>query len=120
MTVMMHQQFEGDQSFTTQVWTQVASKTGQLRATSNFIILSLEYGGTVVNREVGIRVLIDGIERSFDYFTPTLANQYKKFCDFGILELSTEENHTISIEARALGSGQTVLIRRIRLMVMQL
>ena len=119
MTVMMYQSYEGDQSFLTEAWTQVASKAGILHPVGNFIQVSAEYGGILTNRNVGIRVLLDGAERSFDYHMPGLASQYKKFTDFGIFEPATEGEHTISLEVRALGTGQTVLVRRIRLMVMQ-
>lgn len=119
MTVMAYNALEGDQSFTTEVWTQVFSMVGNLRPVGNFIQVSAEYGGTVTNRNVGIRVLIDGVERSFDYHLPGLANQYKKFTDFGILTPVSEGEHTLSIEVRALGTGQTVLVRRIRAMVFQ-
>lgn len=119
MTVMMYQSVEGDQSFLTETWTEVASKTGNLHAVGNFIQVSAEYGGSGTNRNVGIRVLVDGAERSFDYHMPGIASQYKKFTDFGILEPSVEGEHTISLEVRALGTGQTVLVRRIRLMVFQ-
>lgn len=119
MSVMLYDSSEDVQSYTTEVWTQVFAKTGNLRPIGNFIIASAEYGGTVTNRNVGIRVLVDGVERAFDYHLPGLASQYKKFCDFGILTPALEGEHTLSIEVRALGTGQTVLVRRIRLMVFQ-
>ena len=119
MTVMGYHSVEGVQSFETVSWTEVATKTVSLHATGNFIHVSAEYGGTVVNREVGIRVLLDGVERSFDYHTPTLANQYRKLCDFGIYEPATTGDHIVSLEVRAISSGQTVNVRRIRLMIMQ-
>lgn len=119
MTVMAYNALEGGQSFSTEVWTQAFSLVGNLRPVANFIQVSAEYGGTVTNKNVGIRVLIDGVERSFDYHTPDLANQYKKFCDFGILTPDLEATKTLTVEVRALGVGQTVLVRRIRAMVMQ-
>jgi hypothetical protein len=119
MTVMFHDSAEENQSFTTQAWTQVVSKSGNLNGVANYINFYAEYGGSVVNREVGIRVLVDGVERAFDYHTPTLANQYKAFCTFGVLVLTEPGSHTISVEVRALSAGQTVLVRRIRLMLFQ-
>ena len=119
MTVMFYDSSEGDQSHTVTVWTQVASKTGTLRQTTNFLQLSAEYGGTSANKDVGIRVLVNGVEKSFDYHTPTIAGQYTKFTDFGIIEPPAAAEYTISLEVRALGTGQTVLVRRIRLMVVQ-
>jgi hypothetical protein len=118
MTVMFYDSAEGEQTFTTTNWTQAASKSGNLRTTQNLIWFSAEYTADTSNREVGIRVLIDGNEVSFDYHTCTLANQYRKFCDFG-LYASTIGSHTISVEVRALTAGVTVKVRRIRLAVMQ-
>jgi len=56
MTIMFYESLEGDQSETVSVWTQVASKTGTLRATGNFLQLYAEYGGVAANEDVGIRV----------------------------------------------------------------
>lgn len=119
MSIMMYDSFEGDQSFETQTWTQVATKSGNLNVTGNFIHISAEYGGSAAGIDVGIRVLLDGVERSFDYHRPSLANQYRKFCDFGIYTPAEAGSHTITLEVRALSSGQTVLVRRIRIMVTQ-
>ena len=119
MTIMFYESSEGVQSQTTQTWTQVASKSGNLRASGNFLQLYAEYGGSNANKDVGIRVLVNGVEKGFDYHTPTIAGQYKAFFVFGIIEPSVEAEYTISLEVRALDTGQTVNVRRIRLMVMQ-
>ena len=119
MSVMGYHSVEGVQSFETVSWTEVATKTVSLHATGNFLHVSAEYGGLVANIAVGVRVLLDGVERSFDYHTPTLANQYRKFCDFGIYEPTVAEDHVLSLEVRAISSGQTINVRRIRLMIMQ-
>ncbi len=118
MTLMFYDSSEGVQTFTTTIWTQVASKTGALKTQENMIWVSAEYGAGTANREVGLRVLIDGAEVSFDYHTCTLANQYRKYCDFGLYN-SVEGTHTISLEVRALTAGVTVNVRRIRLAIMQ-
>ena len=119
MTIMFYKTAEAVQSETTVAWTEMASKTGNLRVTGNFLQLYAEYGGSEVNIPVGIRVLINGVEKGFDYHTPTLAGQYKAFSVFGIIEPTVEAEYTISIEVRALSTGQTVNVRRIRLMVVQ-
>lgn len=118
MTLIFYDSVENEQSFTTTAWIQVASKTGHLNTTENLIWLSAEYCATAANKEVGIRVLVNGNEVSFDYHTCTLANQYRKFCDFGLLA-ATDGQYTISVEVRALTAGVTVKVRRIRLAVMQ-
>jgi len=119
MTIMFYQSLEDVQEFPTQTWAQVASKTGTLRVTGNFLQLYAEYGGSSANKDVGIRVLINGVEKGFDYHTPSIAGQYRAFSVFGIIEPSVEGEYTISLEVRALGTGQTVNVRRIRLMVAQ-
>ena len=119
MTIMFYQMAEDVQSNTVSDWTQVASKSGTLRVTGNFLQLYAEYGGASSNKDVGIRVLINGVEKGFDYHTPSIAGQYKAFSVFGIIEPTVEGEYTISLEVRALGTGQTVNVRRIRLMVAQ-
>ena len=119
MTIMFYKAAEAVQSKTTQTWEEIASKSGNLRVTGNFLQLYAEYGGASANKDVGIRVLINGTEKGFDYHTPTLAGQYKAFSVFGIIEPSVQAEYTISLEVRALDTGQTVNVRRIRLMVMQ-
>jgi len=119
MTIMFYETLEDVQSETTSTWIEVASKTGNLRVTGNFLQLYAEYGGASSNKDVGIRVLINGVEKGFDYHTPSIAGQYQAFSVFGIIEPSVEGEYTISIEVRALGTGQTVNVRRIRLMVQQ-
>jgi hypothetical protein len=119
MSVMFYESNEAVQSETVQVWTEVASKAGDLRVTGNFLQLYAEYGGSNANKDVGIRCLVNGVEKGFDYHTPSIAGQYKAFSVFGIIEPVAEAEYTISLEVRALDTGQTVNIRRIRLMVMQ-
>ena len=119
MTIMFYESLEGVQSETTQTWTQVASKSGNLRVTGNFLQFYCEYGGSTAKKDVGIRVLVNGVEKGFDYHTVGIAGQYKAFMVFGIIEPTVEAEYTISIEVRALEVGQTVNVRRIRLMVAQ-
>lgn len=119
MSVRFYESVEGEQSVTSTDWTSVFSKSGTLSPVGNFIHVSAEYGVMSMNTHVAIRVLVDGVERSSDYYRATLTNQYQKFCDFGVITPGTEKVHTISIEVRALSSGQTALVRRIRVMIMQ-
>lgn len=120
MTLMFYDSIPQEQQVTSINWTQVASKTGILHADREYLIwVSAEYAGSSLSKDVGIRVLVDGVEVSFDYHKPTLINQYKKFCDFGLFRPTTEGDHTISMEVRALSSGVTLIVRRIRLAVMQ-
>ena len=63
MTIMFYESLEDVQSETTQVWTEVASRSGNLRVTGNFLQLYAEYGGDTAKKDVGIRVLINGTEK---------------------------------------------------------
>jgi len=119
MTIMFYKSAEAVRSETVTEWTEIASKIGTLRATGNFLQLYAEYGGSELSTPVGIRCLVNGVERGFDYHTPTLAGQYKAFCVFGVIEPEVAGEYTISLEVRALATGQTVNVRRIRLMVRQ-
>ena len=119
MTIMFYKAAEAVQSITAVVWTEIASKTGNLRVTGNFLQLYAEYGGSSTNKDVGIRVLINGVEQGIDYHAPTIAGAYKAFCVFGVIEPEAAGEYTISLEVRALATGQTVNVRRIRLMVRQ-
>ena len=115
---MFYDSFPNEQTVTDTNWVQIASKTGHLNTTANMIWISLEYTSSATNRTVGIRVLIDGVEVSFDHYQPTIAGQFHKFCDFGLYN-STEGNHTISLEGRVVTAGSTLTVRRIRLAIMQ-
>jgi hypothetical protein len=122
MTVMFYDSAEAEQSTSSQTWTQVASKTGNLLPTRNFLHLYAEYGGSATNRIVGIRVLVDGQERGIDSHTPELSavtGGWKAYPYLDQIQPLTEGQHTISLEVRTVGTGQTVFVRRIRLMVFQ-
>ena len=123
MTTMFHDSLPDVQSKTSTSWEQVASKTGALNARVNFLQLYAEYGGSNIDENVGIRVLVGPTgseeERAFDYHTPRLAGQYKAFSAMGVIEPSVAGDYTIKLEVRALNAGQTVNVRRIRLVVTQ-
>ena len=119
MTIMFYESLEDVQSETTQTWTQIASKSGTLRARANFLQVYAEYGGDSTNKDVGIRCLVNGVEKGFDYHTPTIGGQYQAFSVFGVIEPSVKGEYTISLEVRALDTGQTVNVRSIRLVVVQ-
>ena len=119
MTVMFHDSIATGTPITSQEWTAVATKAGNLRAVTNFVFISAEYGGSSANKDIGIRIMLNGNEVAFDYYTPSVANQYRKFTDFGIYTPVADEEVTLSVEVRALGTEQTVITRRIKIMVMQ-
>jgi hypothetical protein len=119
MTVMFYESLEDVQNETVTAWTEVASKSGILRVTGNFLQLYAEYGGSVIDVPVGIRVLINGVEKGFDHHAPIIAGLYKAYSVFGVIEPSVAAEYTISLEVRALDTGQTVNVRRIRLKVQQ-
>jgi hypothetical protein len=119
MTIRFYDSVEGVESNATQTWEQKASKTGSLRVTGNFLNFYCEYGGDTAKKDVEVRVLVNGVERGTDYHTVSVAGEYKAFSCFGVIEPSVEEDYTISVEIRAMEVGQTALLRRVRLMVVQ-
>ena len=120
MTLIFYDSAEQVQSHTGDTnWLQVASKTGALNTREHILWVYAEYGGTVTNRTVHMRVLLDGVERGYDYHTPETANDYRAFSVFGLLAPPIEGDHTISVEIRGGHASQTVGVRRIRLSIMQ-
>ena len=125
MTVIFSEKSSLDMGYETAVWQEVASKTGVLRPVENYLHFSAEYTGNIIENKpldtipVEIRVLINGVEVGADHFRPIDNTKYRKFGDFGVINPSSEMEYTISLEVRAFNTGQTVKVRRIRLMVMQ-
>lgn len=119
MSVMFYDSNENVQSFEATAWQDVFSKSGNLNPRGNFIYASAEYSGNNTTDNVGIRVLLDNVEVSFDYHKPTLSGQYRKFCDFGLYTPTEAEQHTLKVQVRAVSAGTIVSVRRIRLMVQQ-
>ena len=125
MTVIFDESIPGVSEFPGDVWQDVASKSGTLRAVKNYLHISAEYNGAIIASKpqdtipVEIRALINGVEVSNDCFQPLHATKPGKFCDFGIIEPVVEGEYTILLQVRAFEAGQTVNVRRIRLMVMQ-
>ena len=117
MTVMFYAANEGEATtHSSTSWVEVASVSGVASEGEYKVFVNCEYAGELVGVTVGIRVLIDGVEMAFDHYNPALANQYKTFCSF-IMAVFSAGSHTVSLEARCLNSGQSVKVRRKRLLV---
>ena len=120
MTVIFYASAEAPDSTTNTTWTERANKSGVLNAQKHWLWVYAEYGGVQINKKVAIRVLLDGVEMAGDYHQPEIASQYKAFMTMIELEPIVEDKlHTVSLEYRCVGSPQTALVRRVRLMVMQ-
>lgn len=119
MTIMFYNAAEGVQSNLGDAWFEAASQAGTLSEGQHFIWVYAEYGGTQTNRTVHVRVLVDGAERGYDSHTPEASGEYKAFSVFGMLDVTVEAEHTISLEIRGGHSAQTVSVRRIRLTIMK-
>ena len=119
MTIMFYNSAEGVQSNVGETWFEAASQTGTLHDGQHFIWVNAEYGGLLTNRTVHIRVLVDGVERGYDHHTPIDSGEYKSFNTFGMLNVTVEGDHTVSLEIRGGHSSQTVGVRRIRLAIMK-
>jgi len=120
LTVIFYASAEAPESTTNTTWTERASKQGLLRARKHWLWVYAEYGGIQIDKNVAIRVLINGEEVAGDYHQPGISNQHKSFSTMIEIEpLADESSYTVSLEYRAVGSPQTALVRRVRLMVMQ-
>ena len=119
MTVIMYAANESEQEVSSVNWTPVASVSKTLETPGEHMIwVNAEYAGVNVDEVVGVRVLIDGDEASFDHFEPRLANQFRTFSPFGMKNFNVG-THEVSLEARCLDATQTVKVRRVRLLVMK-
>ena len=115
----MYASSEPEQEVSSTSWTQVASVSKTLETLGEHMLwVNCEYAGVNVGEVVGVRVLIDGAEVSFDHFEPRLANQFRTFSPFGMKHFA-EGLHTVSLEVRCLTPTQTVKVRRVRLLVMK-
>ena len=118
MTLIFYASAEASQQVVGDQWTEVAARAGHLNAREHMIWVFAEYGGVLTNRTVHIRVLVDGVEKGSDYYTPESAD-YRAFSTFGLMHPPVDGDHTISLEIRGGHSSQTVNVRRIRLAIMQ-
>lgn len=119
MTVIFYGSDESEEAVSSTSWIQVASVSGEVDTNSEHMLwVNCEYAGMNVGEVVGVRVLIDGVERGVDHFNPVLSGQFRTFSPFGMIVFS-EGIHTVSLEARCLDISQTVKVRRKRLLVMK-
>lgn len=120
MTVRFYDSVEAEQNFNSITWVDVASKTGSLDAVENWLWFSCEYGGTLTNREIEIRITLNDVERGYDYHTPEKTNGYKAFAVLGQISPPVDDtSYTIKLQVKGENISQTINVRRIRLMVMQ-
>jgi len=120
VTVIFYDSAEAQAQTSVSGWTQRAAKQGNLNAQKHWVWVYAEYGGTQTNRNVGIRVLINDKEEASDYHTPEISGEYKAFSTMVAVDpLVDDAPHTIALEYGFATGPQTVLVRRVRLMVMQ-
>lgn len=120
MTVILYDSVEDPAQESTSGWTQRASKQGLLNAQKHWVWIYAEYGGLQTNRNVGIRVLINGTEVASDYHTPGISGEYKAFSTLIEVEPPVDNSlYTVALEYGFAVGPQTALVRRVRLMVMQ-
>ena len=120
MTVIFYESVEALASTDISGWTERASKGKTLNARKHWLWVYAEYGGMQTNRPIGIRVKINGSEVASDYHTPEISGEYKSFSMMYELDNAVEATlYTASLEYGFATGPQTVLVRRVRLMVMQ-
>lgn len=117
MTVMFYVANEGEATtHSSTSWVEVASVSGVACEGEYKVFYNCEYAGALVDEPVAARVLIDGVEMSFDAFNPFMENIYRTFGSF-VMAVLGEGSHTVSLEARCLSATQSVKVRRKRLLV---
>ena len=120
MTVIFYESVESEQNFNTTTWVDVATKAGFLNDQPHWLWVFCEYGGTLTNREIEIRVTVNDVERAYDHHTPEKSNGYKSFTAFGQINPPAPDTlYTVKLQVQGENTAQTINVRRIRLMVMQ-
>lgn len=125
MTVMRYFNDESEAVISGDTWTDVDTVIVNVVESAadlprdHMIWVSCEYSGASANKEVAVRVLIDGSEVAFDHFYPSMSDTYRKFSDMGLKHCDTELSYTIVLQGRSISSSQSISIRRRRLLVIQ-
>ena len=120
MTVIFYDSVEAPSSTTSTSWVDHVSKSGNLNAQKHWLWVYAEYGGTLTNRNVAIRVTVNGSEVAFDYHEPSESGEYKAFNMMGEIDVPVDDSpYTVVLQYVSQHSSQTALIRRVRLMLMQ-
>jgi hypothetical protein len=119
MTVMIYEAVESADNNVGDTWYEVVSKSGNLSVGEHFIWIHAEYGGILTDQTAEIRVLVDAVERGYDHFIPDISARYRSYTFFGLLDVTVDGSHTVSVEIKGGSATQTVSIRRRRLMVMK-
>ena len=119
MTLVDSGKIDGDTSYTDTGWTEVLSTTVNLRRT-NIVNFCFEYGGEATNRDVGVRLTVNGAEVMQDYHEPSRANGYVTV-NFSVLVEAPEDltSYTVALEAVVESSPQVVHVRRKSFWIMQ-
>ena len=103
-------------------WTTMLSTTLFLRR-KNLIHISLEYGGDVTNRDVGVRVVVNGVERKSDYHEPsrtTASGGWKNLTFIQLVDTGESEvEYVVELQGIVESSPQILHIRRRSLYIMQ-
>jgi len=119
MTLVDSGKVDGDTSYSSTSWSEVLSTTVNLRRT-NIVCFCFEYGGEVTNRDVGVRLTVDGAEVTQDYHEPSRINGYVTRT-FSVLVEAPEDltSYMIALEAIVESAPQVVHVRRKSFWIMQ-
>jgi len=119
MTIMATFKADGDSVVSTTTWTSVGSKDFTLNYDNSFVIfISAEYSTSNKNNIAGIRVLLDGVEKSFSHRSPAVADQFMTYTTI-LIEDMVSGLHNLTLEARTANASYPVTVRRKRMVVMQ-
>ena len=118
MTLIDYMIQEGTVSSTSTTWETVAQREIVMNRPT-MIWVYCEYTGSVTDKSIGLRLVVNGTEMSTDYHTPSIAGAYKQFCFFTVVEPPAQTLYTVEPQARVESSPQQVTVRRLRMASMQ-
>lgn len=110
---------EGNLTFQSTVFVQVASQQFTLEDDGDFIVnVYCEATSTNTNRPVSLRVLLDAVEGARDDFTVPIAGVPHAFSTFRNIHLLAGI-HTLSLETKSTNVADTITVNRIRVYAMK-
>jgi len=118
MTVILYAKEESETVKDTVGWETKLEVSGDVNAseqTNYKIFVYCEITGSNTNRQVAVRVLVDGVERTFDSYEPPTSDLYKACCFMGLMSLIGE--HTLTLQFTPVNIPQTAKIRRARILL---
>lgn len=113
---------DGEVNSTSTGWDTIASRA---LALSRICIIDLgcEYGGSVTNRAIQIRIVVNSNQKATDYHTPSMtvgAGGFKRFSYHAVVDPPAPDTlYDVEVQVRVESSPQQVTVRNLAMSVMQ-